>query len=48
VNSKNLDDRKYNSKSTLNNFDEMKYWYDGYIIDGIHVYNPKSVTDAIR
>jgi hypothetical protein len=29
-------------------FDEMKYWYDGYILDGIHVYNPKSVTDAIR
>jgi ribosomal protein S8 len=29
-------------------FDEMKYWYDGYVLDGIHVYNPKSVTDAIR
>jgi hypothetical protein len=30
------------------NFDEMKRWYDGYILDGVHVYNPKSVTDAVR
>jgi hypothetical protein len=29
-------------------FDEMKQWYDGYILGGYHVYNPKSVTDAIR
>jgi hypothetical protein len=29
-------------------FHEMKHWYDGYILDGIHVYNPKSVVDAIR
>jgi hypothetical protein len=29
-------------------FNEMKRWYDGYILDGVHVYNPKSVTDAVR
>jgi hypothetical protein len=29
-------------------FNEMKRWYDGYNLKGIHVYNPKSVTDAIR
>jgi ribosomal protein S8 len=30
------------------NFDEMKRWYDGYSLDGLHVYNPKSVADAVR
>jgi len=30
-------------------FEEMKRWYDGYLLDGnLHIYNPKSVTDAIR
>ena len=30
-------------------FSEMKRWYDGYRLDNsVHVYNPKSVTDAIR
>jgi hypothetical protein len=29
-------------------FIEMKRWYDGYNLDGIHVYNPKSVTEAIQ
>jgi hypothetical protein len=29
-------------------FDKMKQYYDGYTLNGIHVYNPKSVTDAIR
>lgn len=30
-------------------FDEMKHWYDGYVLDeNLHIYNPKSVTDAIR
>jgi hypothetical protein len=28
-------------------FEEMKRWYDGYNLDGVHVYNPKSVTEAI-
>jgi ribosomal protein S8 len=28
-------------------FEEMKRWYDGYILKGIHVYNPKSVIEAI-
>ncbi|MCI6241806.1 MAG: ATP-binding protein [Agathobacter sp.] len=74
--------KKYNSESSLNNFDEftmvnaspleeysgfteeevrqlcskyqmdfnqIKRWYDGYILgDDTHIYNPKSVTDAIR
>lgn len=30
------------------NFDEMRRWYDGYLIGGFHVYNPKSVADALR
>jgi hypothetical protein len=29
-------------------FAEMERWYDGYKLNGVHVYNPKSVTDAIR
>jgi ribosomal protein S8 len=29
-------------------FDKMKRYYDGYILDGIHVYNPKSVADSVR
>lgn len=30
-------------------FEEMKRWYDGYLLrENLHVYNPKSVTDAIR
>ena len=28
------------------NFDEMKYWYDGYLVRGKHVYNPSSVVTA--
>lgn len=29
-------------------FSEMQRWYDGYLIGGFHVYNPKSVADALR
>ena len=30
-------------------FTEMKRWYDGYLFrDDLHIYNPKSVTDALR
>lgn len=30
-------------------FDEMKRWYDGYLFeDGLHIYNPKSVVEALR
>jgi hypothetical protein len=29
------------------NFDEIKYWYDGYRLNGIEIYNPKSVVEAI-
>ena len=28
-------------------FREMERWYDGYLIEGCHVYNPKSVADAL-
>lgn len=31
------------------NFEEMQRWYDGYLLEkDLHVYNPKSVVDAIR
>ena len=29
-------------------FNKMKDWYDGYTLDGIHIYNPKSVSSALR
>ena len=30
-------------------FEETKRWYDGYCVaDGLHIYNPKSVVDAMR
>ena len=30
-------------------FEKMKSWYDGYVLEeGLHIYNPKSVVDAIR
>lgn len=30
-------------------FDEIQKWYDGYVLaGGIHIYNPKSVVDAVR
>ncbi|MCD8023016.1 MAG: ATP-binding protein, partial [Lachnospiraceae bacterium] len=28
-------------------YDEMKKWYDGYTVNGISVYNPKSVVESI-
>lgn len=29
-------------------FSEMQFWYNGYLFDGgIHIYNPKSVIDAV-
>ncbi len=28
-------------------YDEMKRWYDGYCIDGISIYNPKSVVESV-
>ena len=34
-------------RSSLN-FHEIQHWYDGYILgDGLHVYSPKSVLDAV-
>ena len=28
-------------------FEDMKAWYNGYLIDGIHMYNPNSVSAAM-
>lgn len=33
---------KYNK-----DFNEVKRWYDGYNVDGISIYNPKSVVEAL-
>jgi hypothetical protein len=29
-------------------FAELQKWYDGYLLGGEHIYNPKSVMDAVR
>jgi len=29
-------------------FDTMKAWYNGYLIDGLHMYNPNSVSMALN
>lgn len=29
-------------------FAELQKWYDGYLLDGQHIYNPKSVMDAVQ
>ena len=29
-------------------FSEMQQWYDGYVLDRIHIYNPKSVVSAVQ
>ena len=34
--------KKYNM-----NFDTVKAWYNGYLIDGIHMYNPNSVVQSM-
>jgi len=28
-------------------YNEMKRWYDGYIVDGVSIYNPQSVVEAL-
>lgn len=28
-------------------FDKTKQWYDGYLLEGRHIYNPKSVVDSV-
>ncbi len=33
---------KYNA-----DFDKMRKWYDGYQMGSVHIYNPKSVVDAL-
>ena len=35
--------RRYNVE-----FSEVQRWYDGYLLNGIHIYNPKSVVDVMR
>lgn len=34
-------------KEYSKDYDEMKRWYDGYCLDGLSIYNPKSVVEAI-
>ena len=29
-------------------FPELQKWYDGYVLNGQHIYNPKSVVDVMR
>ena len=29
-------------------FDDLKQWYDGYCVEGISIYNPRSVVESIR
>jgi len=29
-------------------FEEVKRWYDGYCLDDLHIYSPKSVVEAMR
>ncbi len=29
------------------NFETVKYWYDGYLLSGCHVYNPKAVVNLM-
>lgn len=35
--------KKYNR-----NFEETVYWYDGYLLSGCHIYNPKAVVSAME
>ena len=30
------------------NFEEIKQWYDGYLLENYHVYNPKAVVEVLR
>ena len=34
--------------STGMDFQDVEKWYDGYLMNDIHIYNPKSVVDAVR
>lgn len=29
-------------------FSKLQKWYDGYLLNDVHIYNPKSVTDVMR
>ena len=29
-------------------FDEVKHWYDGYLLRGTQVYNPKAVVEILK
>lgn len=29
-------------------FLELQKWYDGYVLNGVHIYNPKSVIDVLK
>ena len=43
------DEVKVLCKGYKKDFSEIRRWYDGYVLgDDIHIYNPKSVVDAMR
>ncbi|MCD8200700.1 MAG: AAA family ATPase [Clostridia bacterium] len=35
-------------KNFKRSFEDIKYWYDGYNVNGVSVYNPKAVDEAVR
>lgn len=41
------DEVKSICKEYNKDFDEMKRWYDGYCLDGLSIYNPKSVVESV-
>ena len=41
------DEVKFLCKKYNKPFEQMKRWYDGYCLDGISIYNPKSVVESI-
>lgn len=41
------DEVKNICKEYNKDFDEMKRWYDGYCLDGLSIYNPKSVVESV-
>ncbi len=28
-------------------FSDIQKWYDGYLLGGLHIYNPKSIADSL-
>lgn len=41
------DEVREQCKSQNSDFSEIEKWYDGYLLGGLHIYNPKSVIGAL-